>query len=387
MRSHKHTLRTGPPKSDLPKQEHGAASITRRRAFLRPYRADSRTGWFATLRSGGGRALLPSLRSDCNECLRRPPLLSFAPACWHHLLRSGSPGRAVGRFGTAMCGGWSVGSRPGVHFTERHPDQERQPFRRGRVARLRASPALAPWRQVRYAPCHHLSPTRFESAGARIQTRSGPSEEALPRSTTNEFAFSFSAERMSGRAAQSTTPGSPPVRTGQGRSRKSRNRPASPSPAISCERPGQVLPSGLSGIISLRSLCADSVSAEGTSNRNPNQNRKMIREQLAHVMRQLMKTSDLSPEDADVIWQWLEGIHAVPFWAGLEPTLYERTKCNEGKPLVEQVSIFMEGKEMFTLNERIGKFAGLRSRNRMRSLGGQIAVGEGDMAQTHPAEE
>lgn len=175
LRSHKHALRTGPTESDLPKQEHGAASITRRAVLLLRLGADGRLCSVAALRSGGGRALLASLRSDCNKCLRRPPLLSFAPACWHRLLRSGSPGRAEGRIDAAMWCGRSVGSRPAVDCTERPSDTPRQSRRRGRVARLRASPALAPWRQVRYAPCHHLSPTRFESARARERTRPGRS--------------------------------------------------------------------------------------------------------------------------------------------------------------------------------------------------------------------
>lgn len=105
----------------------------------------------------------------------------------------------------------------------------------------------------------------------------------------------------------------------------------------------------------------------------------MIREQLAHVVRQLMKTSDLSPEDADLIWQWLEGINAVPLWAGLEPTLFEVTRCDERNSLVEQVSIFLEGKERFTLNERIGRFTTIHRRSKEIYIADRIAVGEGDI--------
>lgn len=236
-RSHKHTLRTGPQKSDLSKQEHGVSSITRRAVLLRLYRADDRPGWVASLRAGGGRALPASLRSDCNECLRRPPALSFAPGTRHRLLRSGSPGRVVGRFNTAMLDGWSVGSRPGGHCAKWPSEEELRPDRRGQVTRLRASPALAPWQQVRFTPCYHLSPTRFESACARIQTRSGPSEVALTPSAPNEFANSLGAEGVSKKAPGSTKRGCPPFRPCQGCARKSRNRTALPSPAISSAQP------------------------------------------------------------------------------------------------------------------------------------------------------
>lgn len=113
----------------------------------------------------------------------------------------------------------------------------------------------------------------------------------------------------------------------------------------------------------------------------------MIKDQLAHIVRQLMKTADLKPEDADLIWQWLEGVNAVPLWAGLEPSLYEKQRVDERNDLPSQVEVWMEGRERFTLGQRKKAFETRFEPHGRRAYRARIAVGEGEDDKNPPKEE
>ncbi len=111
----------------------------------------------------------------------------------------------------------------------------------------------------------------------------------------------------------------------------------------------------------------------------PEQKTKMIKDKLALLIRDLISRSDLKAEEADVLWQWLEQVKAVPFWAGLGAGPGEETLKKSGRPLVEEVGAWFPPEGFLALEGRIEPYNAREGRRRLPFSLHAGSVGEGSV--------